>query len=152
MTKTSRIVDADPGEVFAQLSDGWIYGAWVVGASHIRHVDDDWPAVGSRLHHRVGPWPVAITDTTEVVEMEPNARLVLRAKAWPAGEARVELDIAPDRAGSVVTMGEAPTKGIFALLDNPLTRLILRKRNEESLARLADLSSRRPDPNASRSP
>jgi hypothetical protein len=151
MTQTSRIVDADPSDVFAQLADGWIYGAWVVGASHIRGVDENWPQVGSRLHHRVGPWPLAITDTTEVLEMVPDKRLVLKARAWPAGEARVEIDIAPDRAGAVVTMGEAPTKGIFALLDNPLVRLVLRKRNEESLARLADLSSRRPDPNASRS-
>ena len=148
MTQTTRIFDAQPRDVFAQLSDGWIYGAWVVGASHIRHVDANWPAVGTRLHHRVGPWPIALSDSTEVLEMVPNERLVLRAKAWPAGEARVELDIAPDSAGSVVTMGEAPTKGIFALLDNPLVRLILRKRNEESLARLADLSARRPDPNA----
>jgi len=43
-------------------------------------------------------------------------------------------------------MAEAPTRGVFAKLDNPLLRLILRKRNEESLARLADLSSRRPAP------
>src|SRR3954471_9339924 len=47
MPSVSRSIGAAPDEVFAQLADGWIYGAWVVGASHIRDVDAEWPAVGA---------------------------------------------------------------------------------------------------------
>ncbi|MDP9118153.1 MAG: SRPBCC family protein [Actinomycetota bacterium] len=146
MTSVSRTIAATPTEVFGQLADGWIYAAWVVGASHIRGVDPGWPAVGTRIHHRVGPWPMAIDDTTEVVEAVTGSRLVLQARAWPAGEARVDIRIEPDDVGSMVTMSEAPTRGIGTWLDNPLQRLVLRRRNIESLARLATLAEKRPNP------
>ena len=146
MTTVSRSIGAAPEEVFAQLADGWIYGAWVVGASHIRDVDSEWPAVGALLHHRVGPWPVSVDDTTEVVAMVPDERLVLRAKAFPFGVARVELAISAAEGGCVVDMAEGPTGGIAKWLDNPLLRIVLRRRNAESLARLDDLASKRPAP------
>jgi len=146
MTSVSRSIGVAPHKVFAQLADGWIYGAWVVGASHIRDVDADWPAVGAHLHHRVGPWPVSVDDTTEVIEVVPDKRLVLRAKAFPVGEARVELSISPAGEGCVVEMAEAPTGGIGAWLDNPILRMVLRRRNAQSLARLDDLATKRPAP------
>ncbi|WP_338181208.1 SRPBCC family protein [Jatrophihabitans sp.] len=142
----SRTIEASPAEVFAQLADGWIYSSWVVGASHIRDVDAGWPGAGTRIHHRVGPWPATIDDTTEVLEVVVGSRLVLQARAWPAGEARVELTIAPAPEGSLVTMSEAPTRGVGTWLDNPLQRWILRRRNIESLARLASIAERRPLP------
>jgi uncharacterized protein YndB with AHSA1/START domain len=145
MTTVSREVAASPDEVFAQLADGWIYAAWVVGASHIRDVDAGWPTVGTRIHHRVGPWPVTIDDSTQVVDAEAGSRLVLQARAWPAGEARVELSIeAAGGGGSLVTMSEAVTRGVGSWLDNPLQRFVLRRRNLESLARLASLAEKRP--------
>jgi hypothetical protein len=52
--------------------------------------------------------------------------------------------IEPDGEGSLVTMSEAPTHGIGSWLDNPLQRLVLRRRNLESLARLASLAEKRP--------
>ena len=72
MTEVTRLVDAPPAEVFATLADGWTYPLWVVGAAHMRAVDPAFPAVGSKLHHSVGLWPLLIEDTTEVVEMEPD--------------------------------------------------------------------------------
>ena len=61
------------------LSDGWLYALWVVGAARMRDVDEGWPAVGTRLHHSVGTWPLLIDDTTEVLEVrgepaDPAAR------------------------------------------------------------------------------
>ena len=47
---------------------------WAVGAARIREVDEDWPAVGARIHHSVGAWPVLISDTTVVEEVDaPHA-------------------------------------------------------------------------------
>jgi hypothetical protein len=147
MTSVSRQIAASADEVFAQLADGWIYASWVVGASHIRDVEAGWPAIGTRIHHRVGPWPITIDDTTEVIDVLASTRLVLQARAWPTGEARVELTIEADGDdGCVVTMSEEPTRGVGSWLDNPLQRVVLRRRNVESLARLASLAEKRPRP------
>src|SRR3954470_19996366 len=93
LTKTT--VQASPERVFAILSDGWWYSDWVVGTAHIRDVDPTWPAVGSRLHHKAGPWPLSLEDTSTVLEVEPNRRLRLRAGLWPLGEAVVDLRLEP---------------------------------------------------------
>jgi uncharacterized protein YndB with AHSA1/START domain len=148
MTELSRHINATPERVFAELSDGWIYASWVVGASHIRAVDAAWPDAGARLQHRVGPWPLSIADFTEVLEVDAPNRLVLQARAWPFGEARVRLTLRPDAGGSQVSMKEVPTNGPGRVLDNPLQRVILRRRNRESLARLAALAENRPRPGA----
>jgi hypothetical protein len=143
MTTVSKLVHAAPEAVFAQLADGWIFPVWVVGASHIRDVDDDWPAPGSELHHKVGAWPLMINDSTQVLEMTPNRRLVLQAKAKLFGQARVEIALQPAGDDCLVTMSEAPTRGIVHRLDNPLQRYALRRRNIESLDRLATLAEKR---------
>ena len=88
VTTVDRVVNAEPADVWAVLADGWLYALWVVGAARMREVDDSWPAVGARLHHSVGTWPMLVDDTTSVLEVEPGRRLKLRARAWPAGEAR----------------------------------------------------------------
>lgn len=49
MTEVSETMSVDPDRVFAVLTDGWLYPLWVVGASHMRRVDADWPAVGTRI-------------------------------------------------------------------------------------------------------
>ncbi|WP_432420736.1 SRPBCC family protein [Nocardia farcinica] len=58
---------ATPEEIFDVLCDGWCYGLWVVGASHIRDVDAGWPAAGARIHHGVGPGPRALPATPQGV-------------------------------------------------------------------------------------
>ena len=81
MSTTSRSIAATPEQVWSVLADGWLYPLFVVGASRMREVDDPWPAVGSRLHHSVGTWPLLVDDTTEVLEVEEPRRVLLRARA-----------------------------------------------------------------------
>ncbi|MDT4893543.1 MAG: hypothetical protein QOE97_2578 [Pseudonocardiales bacterium] len=146
MAVVTKHMNTSPERVWAELSDGWMYTGWVVGATHIRDVDEGWPAVGTKLHHQIGAWPATISDSTQVIESEPTRRLVLQARAWPVGEARVVLEIEPDAGGTVVRMGEAPTDGVPKWLHNPLQDALLKKRNAESLERLADIAEKRPMP------
>jgi uncharacterized protein YndB with AHSA1/START domain len=131
-----RTVATTPDRVFAILADGWTYSGWVVGCSHIRNVDGGFPGRGTKIHHSVGVWPATIEDTTEVVEVEEGKRLVLEARVWPAGKAKVAFTLAADGDGTVVTMEEEATGGPGKVLQNPVTDPLLDKRNEESLDRL----------------
>jgi uncharacterized protein YndB with AHSA1/START domain len=72
VVEVSRIIRTGPERVFAVLADGWSYASWVVGADHIREVDDAWPGVGARVHHQVGPWPLHIKDQTSVRVVRPD--------------------------------------------------------------------------------
>lgn len=137
MSTTTRTVSATPEQVWEVLADGWLYPLFVVGASRMREVDDTWPAVGSRLHHSVGTWPLLIDDTTEVLEVEEGRRLLLKARGWPAGEAHVEISLEPSGADTVVTMKEDATAGPGTLVPKPLRDAQLHWRNVEALRRLA---------------
>ena len=95
MSTNSRLMKATPAQVWDVLADGWLYPLWVVGASRMREVDDNWPEPGSRLHHSVGTWPLLIDDTTSVIEARPQSLLRPRARAWPAGEAGGVLRLSP---------------------------------------------------------
>src|SRR5690349_1471334 len=86
-------IRASPEEVFAVLSDAERYPEWVVGAAGIRDQDEDFPAVGSRFHHKVGSWPIGLKDHTEVLESDPPRRLALKAKARPLGTATIEIEL-----------------------------------------------------------
>ena len=111
MSTTTRSVSATPEQVWEVLSDGWLYPLFVVGASRMRDVDESWPAVGAKLHHSVGTWPLLIDDTTEVVEIEEGKRLLLLARGWPAGQAHVDISLQPDGDTTVVTIVEDATAG-----------------------------------------
>jgi uncharacterized protein YndB with AHSA1/START domain len=140
VTEVSRVIDAPPDAVFAVLADGWLYAGWVVGSSHIREVDDDWPAVGARIHHSVGPWPVHIQDVTVVRAVEPGLSLSLEARGWPLGAAAVALTLVPHGDGrTLVRMTEHIVRGPGKVLPAALQSLVVKPRNTESLARLADL-------------
>lgn len=143
MTPVRREMSASPAEVWRVLADGWLYTGWVVGASHIRAVDARWPDVGQQLHHSVGAWPFLISDSTTTLEAEPPHRLVLQARAWPAGEARIELTITGDDLTSTVTIDEVPNKGPGKWLHNPVQDRLLVARNREALDRLAALAEGR---------
>jgi uncharacterized protein YndB with AHSA1/START domain len=136
-------MQADLARVFDVISDPWLIPVWVVGATHIRDVDSEWPSPGSRLHHKVGAWPLALSDSTAVVDYEPPRRLVLQGRAYPFGEVRIELTVSAAANGSLVRMGETPTHGVAYALDNPVQRRILRARNRESLDRLAAIAEHR---------
>ncbi len=143
MTTNTRTIDASPEKVWEVLSDGWLYPLWVVGASRMRDVDPEWPSVGAKLHHSVGAWPGLIDDNTEVLEVEPQRRIVLQARAWPAGEATVVIELEPQGAGTLVTMREDATAGPGKLVPMPMRAPMLKWRNTEALRRLAHLAEGR---------
>jgi uncharacterized protein YndB with AHSA1/START domain len=142
MSTTSRPVQATPEQVWSVLTDGWLYPLFVVGAARMRDVDESWPAVGARLHHSVGSWPVMLDDTTEVLEVEEGTRLLLLARAWPAGHAHVEITLEPSaspKGQTVVTIVENATGGPGALIPRVVQDPQLHLRNVETLRRLAFL-------------
>lgn len=137
MSSQSRPISATPDQVWEVLSDGWLFPLFVVGASRMREVDDAWPAVGTRLHHSVGTWPLLIDDYTEVLEVEPARRLLLRARGWPAGEATVDISLSPQGPSTLVTIVEDASAGPGLLVPKPLRDPQLAWRNSETLRRLA---------------
>jgi uncharacterized protein YndB with AHSA1/START domain len=143
MSKNTRIFSCTPEDVFAVLSDGWLYGEWVVGSVRIRDVDHEWPAEGSRIHHSVGVWPLLIDDESVVLTSKPPALLKLRVKAWPAGEGVVTLHCEPHSDGTLVTIEEDATNGPGALVPKQLRDPVLTWRNTETLRRLAYLAEGR---------
>ena len=142
-TASVRLFDCTPDDVFAVLGDGWLYPAWVVGASRMRGGDPEWPAEGAHLHHSLGAWPVLFDDDTQLVEWSPPHRVRLRAKAGPLGRAVVVIEVKPRGDGCVVRMGEEPVGGVGALLPRFVWAPLLHWRNEETLLRLAFLAEGR---------
>lgn len=146
MSTVVRYALASPEEVFATISDPRTYPRWLVGAREIRSVEADWPAPGSRFHHRVGvAGPLTVADNTEVKEVDPPRRLVLEARARPIGRAsvtfRLSEDVRPDgRQVTRIEMEEAPIGLLGAL--RPVLQPLTDARNRASLnALVADLNS-----------
>lgn len=144
MATVTRTVQAPPDRVFAVLSDGWTYSDWVVGTVHIRDVDESWPAVGARLHHKAGPWPLSLHDKSTVLACEPGRSLRLKAGLWPLGAAEVLISLTPVNGGNAtrVTIAEDFTDGPLLWARNKVNDLVLHRRNVESLRRLADVAER----------
>ena len=148
MATVRRTVQAPPAQVFAVLSNGWTYSDWVVGTAHIRDVDQPWPAPGARLHHKAGPWPLSLSDSSTVVAVEPDRSLELRACLWPLGEATVKITLEPSgAAATLVTMHEDFHAGPLHWVKNKINDLLLHGRNVEALRRLGDLAERGTRPN-----
>ncbi|WP_329000028.1 SRPBCC family protein [Kribbella sp. NBC_00709] len=143
MSENEHLINADVADVFAVLTDGWSYGAWVVGASRVRDVDAHWPEPGGKIRHSVGAWPVLINDTTSVLEYEPLSRLRLRVRVWPAGDGEVEFRATTVEAGCRLVMYERATSGPVSLLPALVQDLFLGARNAETLRRLALLAEHR---------
>lgn len=138
--EVSRTVPVPPADVFDVLTDGWLYALWVVGASHIRGVDEGWPEVGTRIHHGVGPWPMTLHDVTEVLAVDPPHSLELLARSWPVGSAWIRIDLHPGVDGStVIRMRERACAGPGRFVPDPVQHVLLAPRNNESLDRLADI-------------
>jgi len=136
MATNSRFVAASSEDVWAELADGWTYSSWVPGTVKIRAVDDSWPAVGSKVHHSVGVWPVVLNDHTEVLRCERPHRLTLQARGWPAGQAIVDFSLRTAPDGTTITVHETPNRGPGAWLNNPLAEALLHRRIGELLDRL----------------
>ena len=136
-------IAAAPEQVWAALTDGWIYPGWVVGASRMRDVERGWPRPGTKLHHSVGVWPALVDDITESLDWVEGRMLLLRAHGWPAGAAEVELTLAPCEGGTEVTMREDAVAGPGRLVPHPVRQVLSTIRNREALRRLAFLAERR---------
>lgn len=141
MVEVSMRVPTSRERVFAVLADGWSYAGWVVGASHIREVDADWPAEGAKIHHSVGPWPLLVHDSTSVRAVDPPRMVELDARLWPFGAARIRMaltEVQPEV--TEVRMKEQAVRGPGRLLPEAVQAMLLVPRNRESLRRLADLA------------
>ncbi|MFY0409364.1 SRPBCC family protein [Solicola sp. PLA-1-18] len=143
MATNTRLLHAPPDKVWDVLADGWLYPVWVVGAARLREVDVTWPAVGSRIHHSVGAWPLMVDDTTEVMASERPTHLKLRARGWPAGEAEVDITLEAHGAGTQVTIREDAVSGPGRLVPAPFRVLPIALRNIETLKRLSFVAERR---------
>lgn len=143
MSTRSVTVSVPPEKVWEVLADGWLFPLWVVGATRMRDVDRGWPAVGTRLHHSVGVWPLVIDDTTTSLACEPGRLLALQARAWPAGEARVVIRLTPMAEGTEITIEEDADSGPAVLVPRPVRSAMLTWRNTEALRRLAALAEGR---------
>ena len=138
-------IDAPPERVFAVLADWRSYGDWVVGSRLMRGADPGFPAAGTRFHHTIGWGPLNLNDHTVVLEVDQPRKLVLKAKARPLGTAVVALNMEREAGGTRVRMREDPGDAATAFVFNPLTHLLVRGRNTESLQRLKRLAEERPD-------
>lgn len=143
VSENECLIEASAEDVFAVLTDGWSYAAWVVGASRIRDVDPPWPEPGGNIHHSVGAWPFLLDDVTTSLEYEPLKRLRLRIRAWPAGHGEVEFHVTEEPNGCRVVMTEHATNGPIALLPKTAADLMLHPRNAETLRRLKLLAEKR---------
>ncbi|MYR08202.1 SRPBCC family protein [Gordonia sp. SID5947] len=141
MNKVTRRTEATPAQVWAVLSEGRLYGSWVVGASRIRDVDPDWPHAGARIHHSVGLWPALLDD--ETVSLQSKAGLLeLSAAAWPFGRARIRITVEKESEGSLITMEEFVESAPLRWIPHMVQQAAMAPRLDECLARLAMLAER----------
>lgn len=143
MASVEREVEASAADIWSVLADGWTYSSWVVGTSKIRSVDAAWPQVGTRIQHSFGAWPLLLEDSTEVLESVEPTRLVLRARGWPMGEAKVAVTVEPRGVRSLLRLDETPVSGPGAWLSNPIFDAGLRLRLSEMSVRLGALAAGR---------
>jgi uncharacterized protein YndB with AHSA1/START domain len=144
VAENTTTIDATPEQIFEVLLDAWTYKDWVVGADDIRDVDPEWPAVGARFHHTVGVGPAKTDDNTKIVALDPPRRLVLEARARPAGIAHVEFLVEPStEGGSTITIEEHPIDGPATALPDAVTDVGLKLRNAETLRRLRNVVEER---------
>jgi len=101
--------------------------------------------IWTKLHHSVGVWPLQLSDDTEVLEVDHESRLVLQARAFVFGSARVEISLEPigdDRCE--VAMYEYADSGPGRFVPEALQAPAIHARNTECLSRLRDLAVNRP--------
>lgn len=131
-------------DVWDVLLDPSAYVRWVVGGRTLRGVDPGWPEPGTAFHHTAGLWPLVIKDKTKVIGLEPKRRIVLEARARPAGAATVAITLAPsDEGGTHLVLTEEPLSGPIRLVPRPLLEVLTKSRNATSLRRLRHMVEER---------
>ena len=140
MARNVRLLHCTPEDVFRVLANGWLCPLWVVGASRMRDVAEEWPREGAELHHSFGSWPALVDDTTVMRVWDPPRHAVLEPHGGPIGIARVTIDVKPRGEACVVRLQEEPVTGPTTLLPDVVFDAITRWRNAETLHRLAYLA------------
>jgi len=134
-TNSRTMTGLSPAREFDVLRAGHSYARRVVGTRAIRSVDAGWPTVGSAaLHGRLRTAAQGRTDRVDAVE--PDSRLSMQPQAWPAGSVAIVISVAPAGAGCTVTIDEHPDRRFAKLVQNPVTDLMIKVRNIETLRRL----------------
>jgi uncharacterized protein YndB with AHSA1/START domain len=128
--------------VWRCVADPYSYRRWVSGTARIRSADPHWPAVGARLYHRFGRWPLRSRDHTTVLECDPPRRILLAAAARPWALVRAEVTIVAETGGTRITLCERVIGGLGARLPR-LTRPVQWARNRRSLRLLVELAEGR---------
>lgn len=140
MARNTIQIDVPIQQVFDELLIPANFGEWVVGAKHVRGTSGNWPSEGAEFHHTVGVGPMKIADTTKIEQIDPPRRLVLDARAWPVGDARVDITLISTTAGATqVVMVEEVVGGPAKLIPSPVSERMIRLRNRRSLNRLRRL-------------
>jgi hypothetical protein len=142
----TRETTASRQQLWDVIADGWTYSQWVVGNTRMRAVDPNWPAVGSKIHHTIGVWPVVLNDESEVESCTPLEELILVAKSRPFGGARITLRLSDTDNGCRIDMAEVPVGGPLNLVPRRLALAAVWPRNRECLRRLTALAERREEP------
>jgi hypothetical protein len=142
MVTVTRAARCTTDAVLRVLADGWSYSTWVVGTARVRAVDPTWPEPGTRILHSVGLWPALLDDETVVRAWDPERSIELQARGWPAGEARVLIEVTPVAVGCLIRITEDADKGPGTLVPRPLRSAVIRPRNVETLRRLALIAER----------
>ena len=145
MTTNHIDIDVPPRAVFAVLMDAYAYPEWVVGTKRVRGTDPDWPAVGARFHHAVGVPGVELKDSSKLLEIEDDRKVLLEVRFRPAGVAIVRIELEPGAGGqrTHVTMNEVPKSGPARTWWSKPLELLIVGRNAWSLRRLAHLCEHR---------
>lgn len=139
MAHVCRHFDAAPEDVWSVIVDPWTYPEWLLGASVMREVDENWPSPGSKFHHAVGVKPFVLPDHSQVLDIEPGRRLVLHVKARPLVTARVTFEIIGASEGCVLTCEEEPTLRTIGNIGRPLMDPMIHFRNHRSLRQMEQL-------------
>jgi uncharacterized protein YndB with AHSA1/START domain len=138
---------ASPHDVYEVLLDPYAYARWVVGSKRIRSVDDSWPAPGARFHHTVGPPGIDIKDSSKLISLEADRRVVLEVRFRPLGTGIVTVELEPlDGGRTRILMREAPQSGPVRTWWSPALAVLTRARNALSLRRLVRLTNERTRP------
>ncbi len=137
MAFTSRKLGASRQRVWDILIDPTVYPDWLIGAEEVRDVDDTWPAVGSRFHHRVGIGRLTLPDHSEVLDVDHGRLLRLAVKARPLVSAVVTFTLVSDDTGTVLLLEEEPSVRSIGNLVRPVMDPSIHVRNHRSLRRLA---------------
>jgi hypothetical protein len=143
MAYTSREIAAPPAAVWAVLVDAERYPDWLVGAARIRDVDDEWPAVGSQFHHRVGLGWASIPDSSEVLDLEYCRMLRLAVRARPLISAVATFRLVGDADRTMLSLEEEPQIRSVGNLVRPVMDPPIHVRNHRSLRQLARIVERR---------